>query len=191
MWTCSSTVSQQVFFRSVLNDFNFPIHKDGGIQSGDVIEGYPSPLVGRLVGLPMATLENWRRRGFIVPAIPAKTPKPALYSFRDIIALRVAADLVRRGIPLHSLKKVVAHLHRRRGLELTATASEVLASTMLITDGSDVYEIDGGEMLVSMLRHPDQSVMLVPLGVMVAQVRADVLKVEPQTRGRRTRAKVA
>ena len=153
-----------------------------------MLSGYPTPIAAKLVGLPLKTLDNWRSRKFIVPAIAARSPLPALYSFRDLIALRVASDLSARGIEVHCLTRVVEYLRRRRGLELTA--SDVLASTMLVTDGHDVYEIDGGAP-VSTLRNPDQAVMLVPLGRFIATIQAAASKIPAQTKATRTRSKVA
>ena len=57
------------------------------------------------------------------------------------IAIRVADELRTQGIEVHKLRRVVEYLRQRKGLELTA--SDVLANTMLISDGHDVYEVEG------------------------------------------------
>jgi hypothetical protein len=138
------------------------------------MDGFPRPVAAKLAGVTNATLENWNRRSFLKPSIPGRAPKPSIYSFRDVVALRVAAELCARGIEVHCLKRVVAYLRKRKCLELTA--SDVLASTLLVTDGHDVYEIDG-DLGISTLRNPDQTVMLVPFGRVVAKLQAEAIKV--------------
>lgn len=139
-------------------------------------QDFPTPLASRLTGVTELTLENWDRRGFLKPSIKAGVGGrrgARIYSFRDLIAIRVADELRARGIEVHKLRRVVEYLCKRKGLELTT--SDVLASTILITDGHDVYEVDG-DVRISTLRHPDQSVLMVPLGRLVAQIQADALK---------------
>jgi DNA-binding transcriptional MerR regulator len=136
---------------------------------------YPTPVAAKLAGLPPSTLHQWNKRGFLRPTTPRSPPNPSLYTFRDVVALRVLADLCARGIEIHCLTRVIAYLRKRKGLELTT--SELLASTLLLTDGHDVYEVDG-PIGTSTLRDPDQTVMLVPFGRIVAKLQAAALKVK-------------
>jgi hypothetical protein len=139
--------------------------------------GFPSPLAAKLTGVSLKTLENWAQRGFLKPSISAHPGNGArrVYSFRDLIAIRVADDLRSRGIDVRHLRRVVEYLRKRKGLELTT--SDVLAGAVLLTDGRDVYEVDGERGVhVSTLRHPDQSVLMVPFGRLVARIQAEALK---------------
>lgn len=135
-------------------------------------EGFPTPVAAKLTQVSVGTLENWDHRGFLKPSIRAARGHGVarVYSFRDLIAIRVADDLRSKGINVRALARVVDYLRKRKGL----SASDVLASTMLVTDGHDVYEVDG-DARVSTLRHPDQSVLMVPLGRLVAQIQASML----------------
>lgn len=133
--------------------------------------GYPTPIAAKLTGVSVATLDNWDRRGFLKASIqPAGGHGFArVYSFRDVIAIRVARELKSEGIPLQAMRKVVAYLCARKGL---LTPSDALASTSLITDGRDVYEIEG-DVSTSTLRRPGQRMLLmVPLGELVAELQA-------------------
>lgn len=133
-----------------------------------LIDRFATPIASELSGVTVATLLNWSKRGFLKPTFPGCRGQFSHYSFRDLIALRVARELSARGIEIHCLKRVVAYLRHRKGLDLSA--SDVLASTLLVTDGHDVYEIDG-QVGISTLRKPNQAVMLVPLGLLVAEVQ--------------------
>jgi DNA-binding transcriptional MerR regulator len=132
--------------------------------------GFPTPIASKLTGVSVATLNNWDRRGFLKASIQAAGGHgfARIYSFRDLIAIRVARDLKREGIPLQALRKVVAYLAARTGLSPT----DALASTSLVTDGRDVYEVKG-EASISTLRRPGQRMLLmVPLDELVAELQA-------------------
>jgi hypothetical protein len=145
--------------------------------------GFPLELAAQLAGVTLKTLRNWADIGFLAPSVAAKRRGISRrYTFRDLIAIRVADDLRTRGIEIRNLRRVVDYLRKRKGLELTA--SDVLASTVLVTDGHDVYEVDGERGVhTSTLRHPDQSVLLVPLGRLVAKIQAEALKGLASTSG--------
>lgn len=138
-------------------------------------DGFPTAIASKLTGVSSKTLENWNLRGFLKPSVAASGAATGgartarVYSFHDLIAIRVADDLRQRGIEVRHLKRVVTYLRKRKGLSLSA--SDVLASTLLLTDGHDVYEVDG-KVGISTLKHPDQSVLIVPFGRMVAKIQA-------------------
>ncbi len=132
--------------------------------------GYPTPIAAKLTGVSVATLDNWDRRGFLKASIqPAGGHGVSrVYGFRDLIAIRVARELKQEGIPLQALRKVVAYLAARTGLSPT----DALASTNLVTDGHDVYEV-AGDASISTLRRPGQRMLLmVPLDELVAELQA-------------------
>jgi len=85
-------------------------------------------------------LTDWQKSGFLTASIPAKRRGISRrYSFRDVVALRVAGELRESGVTLQMLRKVVEYLRARSGL----SATEALARTNLVTDGERVYEVDG------------------------------------------------
>ena len=116
------------------------------------------------------TLENWRKRDVLVPTIATgPAPSPRRYTFRDLVAIRVLVALRDGGIDPRGLRKVVEYLRKRKGL----SATEALASTVLVTDGHDVYEVDGATS-VSALRMPGQTVLhLVALDSLVSELQRD------------------
>lgn len=141
-------------------------------------QGFPTAVAARLAGVTTKTLKSWGHRGFLRPSLVGGPRRPSIYTFREVLALRVAATLCAQGIEVHRLKRVVEYLRKRKGLELSA--SDVLASTLLVSDGRDVYEVNGADAItgISTLRNPDQAVMLVQLGRLVAQLQADARKLE-------------
>jgi DNA-binding transcriptional MerR regulator len=137
----------------------------------DQPDGFPTPIAAKITGVSVDTLDSWERRGFLKASIrPAGGHGVArVYSFRDLIAVRVAHELRSTGIPPQALRKVVAYLCARRGLSPT----DALASTNLVTDGRDVYEVNG-DVTLSTLRRPGQRMLLMlPLDEFVAELQAN------------------
>jgi DNA-binding transcriptional MerR regulator len=115
------------------------------------MDGWTAPVAARLTGLGYARLDNWARTGFLRPSLAEADGRGStrLYSFRDLVALRVARELRDAGISLQGLRKVVAELRERGDVE------QPLASTWLLTDGNDVF-IRQGDAVMSVLRRPGQ-----------------------------------
>lgn len=62
-----------------------------------------------------------------------------LFTFKDILLLRVIAKLLENGVSVSNLKKAISKLHSRGN-----TAEEILTKRFLVTDGKDVYLQDKG-----------------------------------------------
>lgn len=104
------------------------------------VPDFSSDETAKLSKLSVDRLDSWDRTGFLRASVPAKRRGVSRrYTFRDVVALRVASDLRAAGVTLQMLRKVVAYLRVRHGL----SASEVLACTSLVTTREQVYEVAG------------------------------------------------
>jgi len=136
-------------------------------------EAFPSSLASKLTGVSTTNLENWARRGVLTPSITAARTHGVsrVYSFRDLVAIRTIGELQRAGFTVRQIGRVVDYLRKRKGL----STADVLASTLLVTDGHDVYEADG-EARTSTYRKPGQAVLLLPLGFYVMELEKGARK---------------
>lgn len=124
------------------------------VNGGDNVQelsGFSSKQAGGLAGIGIDTVDYWATTGFIKPSLldASGAGTKRRYSFADVLALRVAAELRKTGISLQSLRRVVEHL-RARGVQ-----EPPLAGVYLLSDGIDVYECRADE-LQSVLRRPGQ-----------------------------------
>jgi DNA-binding transcriptional MerR regulator len=117
------------------------------------IEGYTAKQVTAITGVPYQTLNLWARTGLIKPSIAqaSGTGSERVYSFRDLIALRVAMELRRSGVTTKALGKIVQFLRKSSGLETP------LAEARLVVTGNDVLLVRSNEELVSTLQRPGQA----------------------------------
>lgn len=135
------------------------------------MEGFTVSQVERLTGVNRKTLHFWDHSGFLSPSLQRAhgTGSRRLYSFRDLVALRVAAQLRKAGISLQSLRAVTERLKTLTDLD------NPLAETYLVTDGVDVWERRGDELL-SWLREPGQRFFsfVIDIPKTVQAVRQDI-----------------
>jgi len=129
-----------------------------------------------LTSIPYQTLNAWTKSGFVVPSVanPKGTGYKRLWSFQDIIAIKMAVMLRQGGVSQQALKKVVNYIQKHHGIE------QPLASARLIVAGDDVvYFYDEGTM-VSALRRPGQTVMrlVIELGEMVQELQEEVQRLQ-------------
>jgi hypothetical protein len=152
-------------------------------------DGFPTDIAAKLGRVSAVTLDTWSRgTKFLAPSIPApRRGVPKRYSFRDIVAIRVASELRAAGISVGSLRRVVKYLRARKGL----SSAEVLASTQLVTDGHDVYEVTGDQS-ISALQRPGQRVLfVVPLAALVIELQTDARALVDGAVANPTQAKLA
>jgi uncharacterized protein (DUF433 family) len=79
-----------------------------------MIEAFTPELVRRVTGLSLWQLRHWDGLGVVSPSITRgdRPGEPALYSFRDLIALKVAASLRRKLRPTQ-MRDLIKQLERR------------------------------------------------------------------------------
>lgn len=113
--------------------------------------GFTARQVMQLTGVPYSTLNLWAKNGLVQPSVApgTGTGSERVYSFSDLVALKVAFELRKSGVTTSSLKKVVDFLHQHEQME------KPLSEARLVVTGRDVAIVREGE-LVSALSKPGQ-----------------------------------
>lgn len=138
----------------------------------DPRDGYPTPIASKLTGVLVTTLNAWDCRGFLKPSIRAAGGHGVarVYSFQDLIAIRVARELTQEGISPQALRKIVAYLATRTDLSLT----DDVAPRSLVTDGHDLYEVAGDTPMSTLRRLGQRMILIVPLDEFVVELQAKI-----------------
>jgi len=78
------------------------------------IQAFTADRAHALTGLSLRQLQYWDEKGFISPGLTARKGRgrKRLYSFRDLVSLRVAGQLRALGISLQQIRKVHAYLRK-------------------------------------------------------------------------------
>lgn len=119
--------------------------------------GYRVPAVLEIVGVTYRQLDYWARTGLVTPSVQAAAGSGSqrLYSFRDILALKIVKRLLDAGISLRNIRTAVEFLADRGTTDL--------ARTTLISDGTTVYEATSDAEIIDLL-HGGQGVFAIAVG---------------------------
>jgi DNA-binding transcriptional MerR regulator len=112
----------------------------------DELVGYRGPAACQIAGITYRQLDYWARTKLVAPTIrsAAGSGSQRLYSFKDVLVLKVVKRLLDTGVSLHNIRVAVEHL-RRRGVS-------DLAKITLFSDGTTVYECTSPEEVVDLLQ---------------------------------------
>src|SRR5687768_4513086 len=96
-------------------------------------EGYRVPEVCKVVGISYRQLDYWARTGLVTPSVrdAGGSGTQRVYSFRDLVELRVIKKLLDTGVSLQNIRKAVAYLRQHMKAQPT--------SVTLMSDGQRVY----------------------------------------------------
>ncbi|MBN9327386.1 MAG: MerR family transcriptional regulator, partial [Cellulomonas sp.] len=91
---------------------------DDDLPDLDVSIGYRGPTACKAAGITYRQLDYWARTGLVEPSVRPATGSGTqrLYSFRDILVLKVVKRLLDTGVSLQQIRTAVGHL-RERGVE--------------------------------------------------------------------------
>ena len=108
--------------------------------------GYRGPTACNAAGITYRQLDYWARTGLVEPTVRGATGSGTqrLYSFRDILLLKVIKRLLDAGISLQQIRQAVAHLRARGTDDLTRVT--------LMSDGASVYECTSNDEVIDLLQ---------------------------------------
>src|SRR3954454_11191178 len=108
--------------------------------------GYRGPIACKAAGITYRQLDYWARTGLVEPGIRPATGSGTqrLYSFRDILVLKVVKRLLDTGVSLQQIRVAVGHL-RDRGVD-------DLAQITLMSDGASVYECMSADEVIDLVQ---------------------------------------
>jgi DNA-binding transcriptional MerR regulator len=118
--------------------------QDPSIEDGVV--GYRGVTACNAASISYRQLDYWARTGLVVPSIrdASGSGTQRLYSFRDMVVLKVVKRLLDAGVSLQNIRRAIEAL-RSRGVA-------DLAQITLISDGTTVYECRSPEEVVDLLQ---------------------------------------
>lgn len=108
--------------------------------------GYRGPIACAAAGISYRQLDYWARTDLVSPSIrpAAGSGSQRLYSFRDILVLRIVKRLIDTGVSLPNIRAAVSHL--------AARGSDDLARITLMSDGASIYECRSADEVIDLVR---------------------------------------
>jgi DNA-binding transcriptional MerR regulator len=108
--------------------------------------GFRGPVACSAAGITYRQLDYWARTGLVVPEVRGASGSGSqrLYSFRDILMLKVIKRLIDAGISLQQIRTAIDHLRARGVADLTQVT--------LMSDGVSVFECTSDDEVIDLLR---------------------------------------
>lgn len=108
--------------------------------------GYRGATACVAAGITYRQLDYWARTELVLPTIKSATGSGSqrLYSFRDILVLKIVKRLLDTGVSLQNIRTAVDHL-RNRGVA-------DLESMTLMSDGVSIYECSTPGEIIDLLQ---------------------------------------
>lgn len=119
---------------------------DEPCDDADDVVGYRGVTACHAAGISYRQLDYWARTTLVVPSVrdASGSGTQRLYSFRDIVVLKVVKRLLDAGVSLQNIRKAIETLRQ--------SGEEDLAGITLISDGTTVYECRSAEEVVDLLQ---------------------------------------
>ena len=138
--------------------------------------GYRGPMVCKIVGITYRQLDYWARTDLVRPSIcdANGSGTQRLYSYRDLVELKVIKRLLDADISLQAARKAIEYLRTELGTDL--------ASAHLVLDGANTVLVQTGDQIVDLLRSGQGVLNIVPLGPVVTDLEHELDNVEPEER---------
>ncbi len=108
--------------------------------------GFRGPTACSAAGITYRQLDYWARTKLVEPTVRSATGSGTqrLYSFKDILLLKIIKRLLDAGVSLQQIRIAIDHL-RVRG-------TDDLTQVTLMSDGASVYECRSADEVVDLLR---------------------------------------
>ncbi|MDO5698472.1 MAG: MerR family transcriptional regulator [Dermatophilus congolensis] len=108
--------------------------------------GFRGPVACKVVGITYRQLDYWARTGLVEPSVRSASGSGTarLYSFGDILVLKVVKRLLDTGVSLQQIRVAVNSL-RERGID-------DLEQVTLMSDGATVYECTSSDEVIDLLQ---------------------------------------
>ncbi|MEV6384252.1 MerR family transcriptional regulator [Streptomyces sp. NPDC051773] len=127
--------------------------------------GYRGPTACAAAGITYRQLDYWARTGLVEPSVRSAqgSGTQRLYSFRDVVVLKIVKRFLDTGVSLQNIRTAVQHL-RERGFS-------DLERMTLMSDGATVYECTSPDEVHALLQG-GQGVFGIAVGVVWRDVES-------------------
>ena len=109
-------------------------------------DGYRVPEVCKVIGISYRQLDYWARTGLVTPSVreAGGSGTQRLYSFQDLVQLKVIKRLIDAGISLQRIRKAVQYLRQNE--------STGPSGVTLMSDGVSIYACQSEDEIIDLVK---------------------------------------
>jgi len=131
-------------------------------------------MVCKLTGLTKRQIDYWDRIHFIKPSVREASGYGSirLYSFTDLVQLKVASTLKDKGLSVQKIRKSINYLKKA-----FPEVEKPLAEMRLITDGETIFVLTEKKQVIFNTLSKGQMVMSIAIGAIIEELKGEVEKI--------------
>ena len=143
-------------------------------RNTDTTSGFRSPQVCKVVGITYRQLDYWDRSGLLGPSLQVASGSGTqrLYTFQDVVTLRVIKRLKDAGTSLHKIRSAFEQLEEQVGEGWRES------DITLLSDGTTIYAATSPEEVIDLLQK-GQGVFGIAVRPVHDEVRGELHKLFP------------
>lgn len=137
-------------------------------------QGFSSKRTAEIAGITYRQLDYWARKDIVRPSLTKASGSGSrrLYSYRDLLELRVIKTLLDSGIKLQQVRKGLDYLRDQLGEDVT--------SASLVISGTSSVVVNDGEELIEILQNGQGVLNVLPLGGVKDAVDGLIVELFPE-----------
>ena len=130
-----------------------------------------------VTGLTMRRIDYWDKTHFIKPSVreAAGYGSGRLYSFTDLVQMKVGKTLLDKGISLQKIRKAITYLKKNM-----PDVEKPLSELRFLTDGNTVFVITRDDKQIVDTLKKGQLIFSIALGDLIEELRGKVIDIEKQ-----------
>ena len=143
------------------------------MSRSSIQEGFRQSAVCRTVGISYRQLDYWARTKLVVPTIQAASGSGSqrMYSFSDVVELRIIKKLLDAGVTLPKIRKAVTYLRE--------DLNRPLRDVTLVSDGKTIHACISNDEVVDVLRS-GQGVFAIALDKVHEELEGSISRIRGQ-----------
>src|SRR3989337_3456634 len=131
--------------------------------------------ISRIIGLSIRQIDYWDRTHFIKPSVSEASGYGSvrLYSFNNLVQLKVAKTLMDKGISLQKIRKAINYLKKN-----IPEVKKPLSEMRFLTDGEAIFVLTEDKKVIIDVLKSGQLVFAVALGKIIEDLKCEVITLQ-------------
>jgi predicted RNase H-like HicB family nuclease len=136
---------------------------------------FNSKTIASILGLSIRQIDYWDRTHFIKPSVSEASGYGSvrLYSFNDLVQLKVARTLMDKGISLQKIRKAMNYLKKNM-----PEVKKPLSELRFLTDGETLFVLTEDKKVIIDALKSGQFVFAVALGKIIEDLKGEVITLQ-------------
>jgi len=138
---------------------------------------YNTRVVSKITGLSVRQIDYWDRTHFIKPSVSEASGYGSvrLYSFKDLVQLKVAKTLMDKGVSLQKIRKALNYLKKNM-----PEIKKPLAELKFLTDSDTIFVLTKDKKVIIDTLKSGQVIFSIALGEIVEDLKGQIVDLQKE-----------